>query len=173
MAHPRSASSHPPLPPMTVLFLSLATVLDLLVVLFLAFMFELLSFLSMTGRRPAPPPLIPPSTDPVCPHLHGHRSRRSSRSCVSRHSRCPSSSAAAAAVERPTLLLFLLHGWNGSVDRSLLRARSRSQKKYATTLRRQKKLVNRRQHCDRTHGITWHYGLVVHLGSATDKYIWH
>ena len=41
------------------------------------------------------------------------------------------------------------------------------------TLRRQKKSVNRRDRCDRPHGLTRHYGLVVHLGSAIYKYIWH
>ena len=46
-------------------------------------------------------------------------------------------------------------------------------KKSATTLQQRKKLVNRRHRCDCPHGLSWHYGLVVHMGSATDKYIWH
>ena len=37
----------------------------------------------------------------------------------------------------------------------------------------QKKLVNRQHRCCCPHGLTWHYGLVVHLGSATEKYLWH
>ena len=46
---------------MPVLVFSLAAVLALMVALFLAFMFELSSFLSIPGRRPATPPhVLPP-----------------------------------------------------------------------------------------------------------------
>ena len=40
-------------------------------------------------------------------------------------------------------------------------------------LRRRKKSVNWQHLCDRPRGLTQHSGHVVHLGSATDEYLWH
>ena len=98
-----------------------------------------------------------PSAAPVCCRRCGHRS------C------CP----AAATAKLPPLLLFILHGCNGRVEGSLLHARSRSQKTASTTMRRWKKLVKRRQQCERSCGLPRHYDLVVHSGSARDEYLWH
>ena len=84
----------------------------------------LVIFFVNAGEESCSSSLCTPSAAPIRCHLRVHSSCRSHRP------------ASAAATERPYLLLFLLHGWNGSVDGLLLRARSWSQKIAATTLQR-------------------------------------
>ena len=124
-----------------------------------------------------------PSAAPVRRHLRGHRSRFSCHiylhhSCRSCHFFVPMPPLPPPPNASPSSFSSSVAGMSALIDCCCLqevevKKKCRSQTTAEIALRWGKKLVNRRHRCDRPYGLTQNYGLVLHLGSTSDEYLWH